>query len=307
MSEAVAVADAPAVEVKPLGSLESVAEFRARRTEGDTGEPVAAAKPTATDLNPEAATTAGSPVEPDPASEAGKALAAKKGSLQARIDEYTARIRESERRETALRAELEAAKAGRVAEQPKAPVVDPNDPEPDQNSFDDYAKFVKAQARWEARQELREYNARVGQAEQARSNATAQERVSAAAKAAHPDFDTTIDEFAQAGHRFSPATAEAILNHPLGHELAYALAKDPAANARLNAAPNLYVAGIEVGKILAGLTVPVVAAVVAAPAVSKAPEPVKPVTGATSASGKTDPKNMNSVAEFRKRRAEFDK
>jgi hypothetical protein len=82
---------------------------------------------------------------------------------QARVEQAVARMREAERRaELAERraADLEAARTPKpepTRETRPAPQAqgDPSDPEPQEAGFDDYAKYVKAQARWEARQEFK--------------------------------------------------------------------------------------------------------------------------------------------------------
>lgn len=296
MSEAV---EAAPVEPTPLGSLESVTEFRERRAEADIGEPVAAepAVPAVT-APPEPA------AEPDPASEAGKALAAKKGSLQARIDEMARKSGETERqyqsRVSALEAEIAALKG--KAE----PVKPPADPaKPKAADFETYEDFVDALAEYKADVKIKAERERIDREQRGQHVTAAQSRVEAAAKEAHADFDETIAAFVADGHTFSPFVADAILGHPLGHELAYALAKDPAANARINAAPNAYVAGIEVGQVLAGLKAAPVAEK-AAPVVSKAPAPVQPVTaGGATASGSPDPANISSIATWGKERKKF--
>jgi hypothetical protein len=84
---------------------------------------------------------------------------------QARIDHVTWEREEARREAARLKAELDALRAAQPATQepPREPsrpapqpAGDPTDPEPQEAQFDDYGKFVKAQARWEARQEFRE-------------------------------------------------------------------------------------------------------------------------------------------------------
>src|SRR5688500_304822 len=116
MSEIAPVTPDPIAPVTPaapdFAAMESIAEYRkVRETVDAEPEPVKAAEPVEAKLEPVA--------EPDPASEAGKALAGKKKSLQARIDEITrekhdtARERDAAKAETAaLRAELAALKTG---------------------------------------------------------------------------------------------------------------------------------------------------------------------------------------------------
>lgn len=219
--------------------------------------------------------------EPDAASEAGKALAKRRNSLQARIDAKTReagdakRAADAARQEAAtLRAEIEAIKAGKAPAAAEAPVVDPADPEPTVEAFDDYQKYVKAQARWEARQELKAYRASIAQETADRGFVEARDRVTVKAKAAHADFDATLEDFVAEGHKFSPFVTDVILNDPLGHEIAYALAKDPAANAAIDAAPH---AGIALGRFIARLEAADRGPAPVPPPVTKAHPPTKPL------------------------------
>lgn len=287
------VVETPAAPVA-LGEVESLADYRARRAAGESGEPVEAPK-----VEPPA------PVEPDPASEAGKELAAKKKSLQARIDELTREKNQSVAAERAKVAALEARLAALEGKQapaaPAAPAADPNDPEPSADAFDTYEKYVKAQARWEARQELKAHQAAQAQAAQAQHYSSRQEEVRAKAIEAHPDVDAVLQGFVDAGHVFHPAVSMAILHEPLGHEIAYAVAKDPALNVKIAQAPNPWV---EIGRLVAKLEAAATPAEPKAPPVSKAPAPIAPVVGESGAGG-FDPAKSNSIAEFRKNRERF--
>jgi hypothetical protein len=249
--------------------------------------------------------------EPDPASDAGKALAKKRNSLQARIDELTAREKAAERRAAALEAELQAARGQAPAPQP-APVADraseykrimalPDAPRVDQ--FDSYEEYTFAAGVFVDEVRTAERTARQQQHAEASAVLTARDRVEAAIKAAHPDFDEVIDSFAGAGHVYAPAVVEFILHHPAGHEAAYLLAKDPALNARISALRHPAAIVFELGKVLAGQAAPVAEPV---KPITRAPAPVTTVGSGGSASSATpDPASMNSVAEWRKIRGKF--
>lgn len=277
---------------KPLGEV-SAAEYRERREKGDSGQE--APKPAET---PAPNADAKADEQPDPASEAGKALQAKRGSLQSRIDELTKEKGTTQRERDALAAEAAELRArlARMEGKPagEQPAADANKPEyytrprPKQEDFDDqpdpYAAWVEAIADWKADEKIAAREMARSRDDSSRSFVAAQARVETAAKEAHADFDAVIDAFAQGGHRFTPVAAEAILHHPLGHEIAYHLAKNPDDNAKLaNLPPAL--AYVELGKVVAKLEAAAASSTDGkgeqkpAP-VSKAPAPIPAVSGA---------------------------
>jgi hypothetical protein len=300
MSESVVseVANEALTTPQPLGTLDSLTEFRSRRDEAPAEVVETVEKPVVEAEKVEA--------EPDPASEAGKALAAKKGSLQSRIDQLTREKNEAVDRERKRIFELEAKIAAieksvtdRRTPETAQEVVDPNDPEPLVEKFDSYEKYVKAQARWEARQEVKAAQQQYAQRAQSSELERRQESVRAKALEAHPDSDDVLQAFVDAGQVFHPAVSAAVLHEELGHEIAYAVAKDPALHAKIAQSPNPMV---EIGRLIGRLE-GAKEAPKAAVVVSKAPEPVKPVSGeGSSASGGFDPGKSNSIAEFRKNR-----
>lgn len=329
MAEAV-VTETPAVPAAsdakpaPVAELESVKAFRERRAEvadlaeGDPAPDPAAAKP--------------AEAEPDPASDAGKELAKKRGSLQARIDEITREKGESER---ALQARIAALEAGLAKGKPAQPAAEPaGDPKaalggketakqawerlktlpdaPKASDFSSYDDYQFASAVFVNEKLTEERQAAAVTQSRATAFNQARDRVEQAAKKEFADFDTVVDSFVKAGGRYSPPAAEAIFNHPEGHRLAYALAKDPALNARLSAINHPVQFGIELAAVLASLpksagsgqTAAAAAAVPVVP-VSKAPEPVPGDTGGASPAAVPNPDNIVSVKEWRKQRGRF--
>lgn len=295
-----------AAEVKPLGEVNSLAEYRSRRdeapaavetteAEGEDGEGEEVVDTKAT------------------ASEAGKALAAKKKSLQGRIDEITAEKHQTAGELTAARreiAELRAQMAGRPAEETKpaaaeAVAVDPNDPEPQVEAFDDYQKYVKAQARWEARQEFKAQQAESDKRAQSTGIQRAQQRVADTGAKAHEDFDAVMTKFEDAGGEYSPVAIDVICGHELGHEFAYRMAKDPALAKRINGAASHQAAIFEAGKLIARIEQDAEDAKAGdgekpAPKLSKAPAPIARRDGGGESASAPDPKRINSVAEYRR-------
>lgn len=78
---------------------------------------------------------------------------------QARVEQATAKEAAAKRERDEAKAEAADLKARLAALEAKAPKAEPKpvvaaDPEPTVDQFDSYEKFVKAQARWEARQEI---------------------------------------------------------------------------------------------------------------------------------------------------------
>lgn len=296
----------------PLADINDVTEYRERRSKGETGE-TPEVKP---EPKPEAKTEA--VTEPDAASEAGKKLAAKRGSLQTRIDELTREKHQTaseaataKAEAAALKAELAALKAGKPAESKPdakpAVVEDPNDPRPAEKDYEDYAEFIEARAAWRARQEIKAERARAATDDQATARETARASAMDRGAKAYADFGEKVKAYEDAGGLYSPAAQQVILQHELGAEFAYALVTDPAIAARVNGAESHNAAMLEAGAVLAEIRAAKKAAEKPEPKpkpVSKAPPPVEPVIGETAAST-PDPANMNSVTEWRKQRGKF--
>jgi hypothetical protein len=294
----------------PLADVESLTEYRERRSKGEEPGETPEVK-----TEEKVETKAEVVAEPDAASKAGKELAAKRGSLQARIDELT-RDKHTSASETAtaraeaaaLKAELAALKSGKPAEtkpEPKAAVVDPNDPEPDIAKYDDYTKYTRELARWEARQELKAARAETDAASRTTAAETARATVMAKGAEAFGDFQEKVAAFEAAGGQYAPAAVQVILRHEMGHAFAYAYVSDPAIAARIDGADSPYAAMLEAGAVVAELKAAKAAADKPKPKpVSKAPAPVEPVAG-ESVESTPDPANMSSVTEWRKQRAKF--
>jgi hypothetical protein len=316
-----AVADQPITETvtetpTPIGDLDSLSEYRARRGEVKTGEDAEAVeeKPKAE------AKTEGvkeeAVADPDPASEAGKALAKKKGSLQGRIDELTREKHQTaseaaaaKAEAAALKAELAALKAGKTEPkaEPVAATVDPNDPKPDVSRFEDYGEYTEALTDWKVRQALKAADAKNESRTRERAMSVALARVYEHGTQAHDDYNERVLAYEAAGGQYSTAAQGVILNHELGHEFAYRMVTDPSVAARINGAENASVALLEAGAVLAEIKAEMKAAEKPEPKpkpVSKAPVPVEPLTGEQVAAT-PDPANMNSVSEWRKHRQKF--
>jgi hypothetical protein len=308
---------APVAEAAPVDP--SVADLAAYRASLET--PPAETPAAETPAAPVVEAVAGE-IEPDPASEAGKALASKKKSLQARIDAMAAERAQTQRERDAIAAEAAALRAELVAlrapKQPaaEAPAVQATRPKPTEEqvgtTYPTYADFVEDLAEWKSEQR----DAR-RQAEAATTQQTRQEQ---AEQAAFQQRATTWAERREAFAASTPAFVEkavpfldhvfpgtpigdVIMESAVGPQLALYLAENEAEVRRIIALHPLTQLR-ELGKIEAKLEPAAPAAAPAAPVVSKAPAPVRPIAG-TPAASTPDPKTMNSVAEWRKHRAEF--
>ena len=190
------------------------------------------------------ATEVEEPAEPveaapaDEASEAGKQLAKKRKSLQDRINELTSErhasrmeAEEAKFERDALKRRLDALEKPATETKPKADA----DAEPSPEAFETYEAYVKAQARWEARQELqtalsardRADAERRGQHDFQAAVAKHAERVTVA-QTKYTDYDAVIAKgnqaLNQAGVIVPPAMLKAIVESDRSADILYDLA-----------------------------------------------------------------------------------
>jgi hypothetical protein len=221
-------------------------------------------------------------------------------NVQRRIDRLTreryqlaGRVQELERTLTAPAAPAQAP----VPQAPPQPAAMQGRPQ--ESQFDSYEAYIDALTDWKAAQTAVQAYNHFRQQEEARRAAEAAAvqqnawmgRVQSMRSQA-PDFDEAL-----AGAEDIPLHAklqEAILEHEHGPQLAYALAKQPEVLAKIAALPP--VAGIrELGKFEA--TLDLNGEQRKPPAMSRAPEPIKPVGQGATRSTK-DPGEM-SFQEYR--------
>lgn len=272
------------------------------------------------------AETEGAEKAATPESEAGKTLAAKKNtletrkkSIQAQIDELVKSRGETQRERDAIKAELEALrterdsiKAAQKSAASPGEVVSPktsdaaDDPEPKEEDFENYRDFIKAQSRWEARQEFKEQDRKAREvrqrdlaqrAEQARF-ATFSDRLEATRKE-HADFDARID----AGPGLTKAMQEALLDSEIPGMVMLHLA-DPAHRATYDAilalsSPMAQYAAMKKleGRLEAAADKPRGPAP-KVEATTEAPEPIKPlgnVPGTVVSDGEPDPETATQA------------
>ncbi len=310
-----------------------------KETEKPPETPEPPAEPPAGEAGDESAGAAGATEEhQEPEAEKpkdGKPSGKPRKGIQERISELTAARKDAERRaneanERAERAERQLAeKNKRPAETRTAeatpPAVDTasaaddtSDPEPmaDGPEFDGkpYEDWVRAHSEWAARKAVRDYEAKQAKAREAELarqpavdawNTSLQE-----AKGRHEDFDLALDESERAKVEITGAMNAAIFESPLGGELLYYLAKNPAEVERIKALPQasqVRELGRIEGKLAAELETPAKPPAEKPP--EKAPEKPKPTpaplpkpiapVGASAAPSAPDPSKM-SGAEWRK-------
>lgn len=267
-------------------------------------QPVKTAEPPAELPDEEDETTAAI----DPASEAGKQLARRKQGLKERIDDLTFKWRSTERereqaREEAaeLRAKLAALETGGAPAKPKT--ADSDKPRlkafTDRigSDFTDYEEALEAHADaltdWKFAAERKASTADAA----TRAYQQALHQSHTRGRETHADFDAIIDQFLQRGGALGPAPnspsgpspladlQQTILQHPQGHSIAYAVAKDAELYQRLLTAPTQIAFFSEMGKLITRLDgAPAGSPSQEAP-VSKATPPVKPVVGQPQATG----------------------
>ena len=158
------------------------------------------------------------------------------------------------------------------------------DAPPKEEDFDDYSEYVAAKAEYNAEKRIRaELAAQKEQdqqtAEENRLNgllATFEERVEAV-RDKFEDYDEVVFD---SSLQLRPEVGRVLLEMERGPELAYEIASDPKVQARLSSLSETGVA-IELGKMEAALTLP------KARKATKAPDPVKPLKGKSSAPEKS--------------------
>lgn len=314
------VSETPAAPAAPdFGAMQSIADYRKARETVDA-EPEAVSDEAAVDAAAETPEPDDAkPAEPDPASEAGKALAGKKRTLQARIDELTREKHDSKREADAakaellvMRAELAALKSGKPAADPPPaqPVTTPpqslsGKPKPTQAEYDSYEDYIEALTEWKTDEKLAVARAEAQAQAAHRGAEQALHEIYTRGRSAHADFDALLEQQAAAGVRWSPFVTQTVLQSENGHDIAYALAKDPETALRLSSIQHVGQAGIEMGKFLARLDAANSGPATVAAPVTTAPAPIKPVGGTSTGASTADPKDINSIAAWRARRKDY--
>jgi len=185
--------------------------------------------------------------------------------------------------------------------QEQKPSAPSDDPEPKEADFETYGEYLKALAKHEARQMLRaereaaeqERSKKAQQSEAERYQARQTELIEKG-EDKYEDFEDVIKSDT---NTYSRAAFLAMLESDMGAELLYFLAKNPDEGKRISALP-AYAQAKEIGKLEDKLQ--------AKPQkqISKAPEPIKPVTsGQTNSDVLSDDLPIEKWMELRNKQA----
>jgi hypothetical protein len=212
--------------------------------------------------------------------------------IQKEIDKAVAARKEAERYAQELRAKAEQ---GADPAKKTEPATSSNRPKLD--DFESYDEYVDKLTDWkieqrEAARQKQEAELHQKAAQQTRAESW-NEKVEAA-RDKYEDFDDVIESITTP---ITPAMQEAIMESGIGTDIAYHLAQHPKEIQRIAKLSPMQ-AAIEIGKLEAKLTAPVEKK---KPAVSKAPEPIKPV-GAKASTAKKSLYEIDDFTEYVKRR-----
>lgn len=219
--------------------------------------------------------------EPEPAKIDKRTREGRKASIQQEIDDLTATKHTTKRELEEARTELVRLKADlAAAAAPKVETPKPTaDPEPTPDGFDTYEKYVKAQARWEARQEAASIRAewkKETDAAQAQQLETQRRQSWAdrlfAFKTKTPDFDARF----KGDTPMSTPMRDILMDSPVGPDLLLYLSEHQDDAQRLSTLHPIQVIR-EMGKLEARLETAVSGPVPTTPPVSQAKPPIKPL------------------------------
>lgn len=178
---------------------------------------------------------------------------------------------------------------------------DPHDPEPALEQFadqgDPYAAYIGAQARWHARQQIREFQterAGVERAQQVEQRIDTAQRAWDAkvpeVKTRYPDFDAAygelFDSLTREGQEKSRPLVTFLLTSPVGHDVAYFLGNHPEEVSRLFGVPSLDAHLRAIGALEARVQQSL-AAVPTPPLTTRTPAPTIPVNTGSPAGRRT--------------------
>lgn len=196
-----------------------------------------------------------------------------------------------------LQAQL-AAERAELAKYREQQAKTPKDNAPDENAFDNYGEYLKAVARYEAKQELSQTSKQQKEAESAAQeeawiserSAYASERAVKAVETI-PDYKQLFMENADVLQSLPPHVERAFLEADAPELAFYALAKEGRLEALLNMSPSK--AAIEIGRAeLRG------EALSKAKPVTRAPAPVAGVKGASGTTKTLDTMNSSELMKW---------
>lgn len=174
----------------------------------------------------------------------------------------------------------------------QAAVADPDDPEPKEEDFAEYAEYLKGHARWSARDEFRKQQAatraratRAESEQRAAQHAGKLDAQHEALRAKFSDADAVIGSLLDAvrDNARAPVIAEFLANSEV-EDLAYRLGKDPTALKAVLDAPSAHA----VSRALARIEASILASKAAPKPVTKAPAPPSTTVGGASTASSVD-------------------
>lgn len=243
---------------------------------------------------PEGEASKADPADPAPEKPRGE-------SWRKRVDKLTRTKHSLEDRIAQLEGELRTRQAP-APEAPATPKPTTGEAEPTPEAFDTYEAYIKAQARWEARQEFKAVqDAAAQEAQQARQREVLSEynRQLEATRAKYADFDDVVEGIANGNVQIPSALTPAIMEADNGPDIAYYLGKHPE-EAQKICEMSLARAAVEIGRISARLTPPATTAK-PKPAASAAPPPPRP-PAARSVSSPVPLAEVTDFKEYLRRR-----
>lgn len=285
----------PVVATKPVGEAASTVVEKP----AETTAPGAAAPGQEAATTSEPVETEGEETETTVIKDGVTTVTKKKGGFQRRIDKLTqARALAQQEVEYWKQQALKGAGATKT-DAPVETKPATTEGEPDPAKFETHALYVKALARFEAKQLqaefMREQNKVKLESEQAKTFTSYQERAKEFTKT-HADFDEVLESIT--GIVSNPTVHHIITSSEDGPALIYELAKNPTEFARICALGPV-AAAREMGKFESKFQKPAAASTAEATKTTNAPNPISPV----SSSGKTAvPRTLASA----KTQAEFE-
>ncbi len=204
----------------------------------------------------------------------------KLGGWQRKIDKLQKAL-EHQTRQSELMAqrnqELDYYLRRQNGQQPPQQQQQQGDPEPRQDAYESYEKYIKDQIRWEMRQEIAQHNAAYQRQVQEQQKYEIEQGWAQRAgqfRAQNPDFDAVMS---QTGHiNFSSALLDAIKQDDMGPQLAYELARNPELLQKLANVPPA-VAPVALGQLKAEMMAKQAPPRTEKRPVSLAPAPIRPV------------------------------
>lgn len=185
--------------------------------------------------------------ETEESKDAEKEKPKKKSGFQRRIDKLNARETVQRERADRLEAELAALKASKQDAKVESPKAEAGEPNPD--DFEDHRSYVRAVAKYEAQQLLKEEKAKTEKSELESSHAAQMkahfDRVKTFADKTS-DWEDALAEVEDI--QFSPTAQDVITSSELGPELIYELAKNRQEAERIAKLPPL-AAARELGRL----------------------------------------------------------